>query len=196
MSTSQFHWPLLRINLFVSVVSYNEYALLVKSRNREGIKLRQSLICSKIRNKEHKTSERASVNAIVTCERWAVRPRAANSTDGHLHYLLTAHGFARSCCSVFFFAFFSTNFRAKKDCSQPSLRAGNSQIGFVFRVMSTPANALVSSDTYTSRHSVTAVREILEGLQWGGEQRTFSFSGVVILKYKVDRISMASKWQT
>ena len=93
-------------------------------------------------------------------------------------------------------------FEQKKDCSQPSLRAGNSQIGFCVRcyeyqVLWVPsANALVLSDTYTSRHSVTAVREILEGLQWGGEQRTFSFSGVVILKYKVDRISMASKWQT
>ena len=175
----------------------------MKSRNREGLKLRQSLICSKIRNKEHKTSERASVNAIVTCERWAVRPRAESSTYGHLHYLLTAHGFARSCCSVFFFAFFSTNFGAKKGLfAKPSLRAGNSQIGFCVRcyeyqVLWVPsANALVLSDTYTSRHSVTAVREILEGLQWGGEQRTFSFSGVVILKYKVDRISMASKWQT
>lgn len=87
-------------------------------------------------------------------------------------------------------------FEQKKDCSQPSLRAGNSQIGFVFGVMSSPASALVLSDTYTARHSVTTVREILDGLQWGGKQRPFSFSGVVILKYKVDRISMAFKWQT
>ena len=94
-----------------------------------------------------------------------MRPRAESSTYGHLHFLLTAHGFARSCCSVFFFAFFSTNVRAKKDCSQPSLRAGNSQIGFVFGVMSSPASALVLSDTYTARHSVTTVREILDGLQ-------------------------------